>query len=194
MRTLAGLGRFSWAQNYGQFSERMYSILRRKTQPQMTAVTLKIREADVQDRPETGFNILRKKLEEIDPAKIKKADLITDVFGVLSYTEDPGATLQKYVDLLKPGGEILVYLGTSGRENTVRVGNTEISLREWMNTIPGVEVAPLNEKLWGNEAWDVGFKIKVAPNQVPRIPKTRLMKIPNDREQSPVLKYEQLEN
>lgn len=53
-----------------------------------------------------SFRYLEGEIETIPGEKIGKADLITDVYGALSYTKFLDVTLQKYLDLLELGGEL----------------------------------------------------------------------------------------
>jgi SAM-dependent methyltransferase len=40
---------------------------------------------------------------------LPKADLITDVMGILTYAEDQRAILRSYIHRLKPGGSLMIY-------------------------------------------------------------------------------------
>jgi hypothetical protein len=74
----------------------------------------------------------------------KKADLITDVMGVFSYTMDLTTTLQKTFDLLKVNGEF--YISTSSYGTQFKLpGGKIMMLEEYLATIPGLKV----EGKWG---------------------------------------------
>ena len=49
-------------------------------------------------------------LEDIPIAEIPKADLITDLLGPFSYTDDPEQVLRIYLDILRPNGKAHLYL------------------------------------------------------------------------------------
>jgi hypothetical protein len=66
---------------------------------------------------------------------VGKVDLITDVYGPLSYSEKIPPLLQIYFDLLKPGG-LLIFNVMTGRIKTP-VMNT--GLMGWISRLPGVE-------------------------------------------------------
>jgi len=73
----------------------------------------------------------------------RKADLITDVMGVLSYTTDISTALQKTFDLLKVHGEL--YISTSAYATQFIVQGQKIKFDEYLATIPGLNV----EGKWG---------------------------------------------
>ncbi|XGC82300.1 hypothetical protein ACES2L_07365 [Bdellovibrio bacteriovorus] len=74
----------------------------------------------------------------------RKADVITDVMGVFSYTTDLSTTLQKNFDLLKVNGEL--YISTSAYGSQFRVNGETLSLEAFLTLIPGLKV----EGKWGN--------------------------------------------
>ncbi len=47
-----------------------------------------------------------------------RADLITDLFGVLSYTDRPDEVLVRYWQILKPGGEVLLFVSAKRSSET----------------------------------------------------------------------------
>lgn len=71
-----------------------------------------------------------------------KVNLITDLYGVVAYTDRLSTALNKYFNLLVPGGEAYIYLGTPSHMRryydtlythsvTLKNGNT-VDLIEWM--------------------------------------------------------------
>jgi hypothetical protein len=81
---------------------------------------------------------------------VGQTDLITDLYGPLSYSEHFPDLLQIYFDLLKPGGELLFNLmkSRSTGQNSITVnqvlnsgsGNVH-AIVMWLKTIPGIEVS-----------------------------------------------------
>jgi SAM-dependent methyltransferase len=72
----------------------------------------------------------------------KKADMITDTFGVISYTHDLNKTLQNIFELLNLHGEL--YITTTNFTATFLP--TKATLQEFLETIPGLRV----EGQWGS--------------------------------------------
>jgi hypothetical protein len=92
----------------------------------------------------------------------KKADMITDTFGVISYTHDLQKTLQNVFDLLNLHGEL--YITTTNF--TANFLPTKVTLTEFLQTIPGLRV----EGQWGS--------IKVTKDQENiRVPHLRLIQV-----------------
>ncbi|WP_374035061.1 hypothetical protein ACES2I_04400 [Bdellovibrio bacteriovorus] len=82
-------------------------------------------------------------LETIADKEIAKSDLITDVFGPLAYSGQPHQVMQKYLNNLKPDGEIFIFLGARhelyGEFNKVITAKGEVlNLGQWLETIPGI--------------------------------------------------------
>lgn len=77
--------------------------------------------------------------EKHDTKSWAKADLISDFFGVLSYTRDMTTSLQKTFDLLKVGGEL--YLHSTNYVTGIRTAKGEsLTLTEFLRTIEGLQV------------------------------------------------------
>lgn len=87
---------------------------------------------------------IREGMFEAQPThKWPKADLITDFFGVLSYSKDMHTSLQKTLDLLVVGGELYIH-GTYANTR-IRVGEESLGLLEFLSRIEGLQV----EGKWG---------------------------------------------
>lgn len=139
-----------------------------------------------------------------------RVDLLTDVFGPLSYTERLPLVLQVYLDLLRPGGQMVVNFPQQRNFSVVGYYNvpldTPISVNafmrggrelpdgfiEWLKTIPGIKVEEVAESrnqidmdFWEQE---LAIKItKLAPQvQVPE--NLRLINYMSDR--PPVRSFE----
>ncbi|MNK06291.1 hypothetical protein D3C87_241850 [compost metagenome] len=68
----------------------------------------------------------------------KKADLITDLFGVISYTPALHSSLQKIVDLLNVQGELFIY--TTPYLTEFRTAAGSFKLRDFLSSIDGLRV------------------------------------------------------
>lgn len=68
----------------------------------------------------------------------KKADLISDFFGVISYTQDMTTSLQKTFDLLKVGGEL--YIHSTNYVTHIQMTEKTVTLTEFLQEIPGIKV------------------------------------------------------
>jgi len=83
-------------------------------------------------------------LEKIPDAEIAKSDIITDLFGPLSYSGQPHLVLQKYHDRLKDGGKAFIHLGAGdqafGTKNTVVMADGRVvPFVAWLKTVPGLD-------------------------------------------------------
>lgn len=90
-------------------------------------------------------------IEEIPSPEIPLADLITDVFGPLAYSGHPHLILNKYLQLLKPDGEILIFLGardeTYGMTNRVITSDGKyLSLANWIQQLSGLHTELVIDK------------------------------------------------
>ena len=82
-------------------------------------------------------------VEDIPPSELGRADVITDVYGAMSYSSRIDKVLERYFRMLKPGGAIYLH---SFEAHTVVTGpgGTNLFLREWLQTLPGVHA----ERTW----------------------------------------------
>ena len=71
--------------------------------------------------------------EDVPMSEIGKANLITDFYGILAYTHDISAVLNRYLEMLPVNGEMYIHLNA----DTIINGKT---LGEFLKTIPGLEV------------------------------------------------------
>lgn len=79
--------------------------------------------------------------ELADPKKFPKADLITDLFGPISYAKDLHAVLQNALDMLKVRGQL--YVHATDMMTQFKYGNGEkfINLREFLELVPNIKVS-----------------------------------------------------
>jgi len=70
-----------------------------------------------------------------------KINLITDVYGPMSYSFFPHLVLRKYIDILKSDGQILL---TRMPTTTVVVNDETLTFHQWLKNIDGLVVESLN--------------------------------------------------
>lgn len=106
-------------------------------------------------------------IEHIPSNELTQADLITDVFGPMAYSSEPHKVLAKYLEVLKPDGEIHIFLGSKeeifGKNNKFITSKNEIlDFTEWLQSIPGLEITSRKEAREDDmnpfEVWSVKIK------------------------------------
>ncbi|MBO9667867.1 MAG: hypothetical protein J7501_13780 [Bdellovibrio sp.] len=112
--------------------------------PQATAVAFKI---DRWWMPSLGGKLKTQEgaFEAQPTSTWQKAELVTDVYGVLSYTADLGRSLQKTFDMMSVQGELYILALPYGTE--VRIAGKGLSLTEFLQTIPGLKVEGSNSQI-----------------------------------------------
>ncbi|WP_374032226.1 hypothetical protein [Bdellovibrio bacteriovorus] len=117
-------------------------------------------------------------LETIADKEIAKSDLITDVFGPLAYSGQPHQVMQKYLNNLKPDGEIFIFLGARhelyGEFNKVITAKGEVlNLGQWLETIPGIRAelvkTPKEDDGTHYEMWTIKITKTDENAQVPAV-------------------------
>jgi hypothetical protein len=68
----------------------------------------------------------------------KKADLVTDVYGVLSYTGELGIALQKTFDMMNVGAELYILALPYGTQ--IQHGQAKLSLTDFLKNVPGIKI------------------------------------------------------
>ncbi len=76
--------------------------------------------------------------EEIPDQEIPQADMITDFYGVLSYTGDLSLTLRKIFRHLKLHGEL--YIHSSNMVTSIETSNGVMSLTSFLKSLSGLQV------------------------------------------------------
>ncbi len=71
-----------------------------------------------------------------------KVNLITDLYGALSYTKEFAEVLQVLVDLLAQDGKIFFHM-TRTKNSVIATHEPGSSLLNWLESIPGLEVTSL---------------------------------------------------
>ncbi|NBV50691.1 hypothetical protein EBR78_05680 [bacterium] len=134
-----------------------------ENKPKVTAVTFAMERNPPKTSPKLAFKTGRF-LEEIPNSEFSKADIITDLFGVASYSPRLDDVLRKYHDLLKLGGRAYIFIGdyietpdAAGGYSNTRVGEPgwdapfaqsqvkqkngdNVPLIEWLRNLPGFQV------------------------------------------------------
>lgn len=107
--------------------------------PQNTAVSFKLDRWFGVPHFQGKLNVKEGMFEKQDTHSWVKADVITDFFGVLSYSRDLGTSLQKTFDLLKVGGEL--YLHSANHVTHIKTPDGVFrTLTEFFRTIDGLSV------------------------------------------------------
>lgn len=132
---------------------RPLSLRASEDKPQVTAVSYNM-ESDTPHQSKLHFKV-GKYFEQIPTDEFAKADLITDLYGVASYSPRFDQVLSKYHEILKPGGKAYIFLGFVARPHSgnlehaetreapivksqVKLKNGEtISLLDWAMSLPG---------------------------------------------------------
>ncbi|MFM8313962.1 MAG: hypothetical protein ACKOA8_06720 [Deltaproteobacteria bacterium] len=132
-----------------------------REKPKVTAVTYHM-EKKAKVSPEVEYKV-GKFFEDISTSEFKPADLITDLFGVMSYSPQIDVVLKQYHDILKLQGKAYIYAGdfvdiptysglfkkqTMGERGwfsnfalsqVKRRDGSQISLIDWISSLPGFE-------------------------------------------------------
>ncbi len=100
--------------------------------------------------------------EKMDLDGIEKADLITDFYGVLAYTSEPGAALTRALELLKDSGSIYLFLGQFDelQQSLVHLssGGT-VTFSQWVRRLPGLDVQLVHSDRWVSNNPPSGFAL-----------------------------------
>jgi len=76
---------------------------------------------------------------KIPPEEIGKADVITDLYGVLSYTENLSGDLEKALGALNPGGQLFTHRHPLGFR-FIDASGRRMTYSEYLNGIGGIRV------------------------------------------------------
>ncbi|WP_413585320.1 hypothetical protein [Bdellovibrio sp. HCB274] len=114
------------------------SFSNNSSMPQMTAVAFKLDRWFKPSSFQGKLSVQEGAFETMPTASWKKVDLITDVYGVLSYTGDFAGALQKSVDMMNVKAELYFLAlpwGYQFNKSTIQQ-----SLPEFLNSIEGLRV------------------------------------------------------
>jgi hypothetical protein len=108
--------------------------------------------------------------ENIPNGEIGKVNLITDLYGVMSYGGKLDVDLSKYFELLAPGGRIHFYARTD-RTTIQTLQGQKLNLIDWLRTIPGIEVTRLQGPRTSAKSGSYVLERKIAgaPVRIPRL-------------------------
>ncbi|MNS91768.1 hypothetical protein D3C72_1258770 [compost metagenome] len=102
--------------------------------------------------------------ELMETSNWRKADLITDLYGVYSYTKEVHSSLQKMVDLLNVQGEL--YITTINFDTSFHLQDgRSVDLRDFLSSIPGLRV---------EDQWLHSIKVTKLQEQI-KIPAMKLI-------------------
>lgn len=141
--------------------------------PKMTAVSLVYPADEPLSLAQGRFRMLAGRyFEEIPIGELEKADLITDVTGILNYTEQLDWVLERYLNLLQPNGKIYVFIPRHiTRIRTAR--GAELSLVQWLKTISGLQITEIKDQRVPYPS-DQSFIIERVASNV-KVPKLKLL-------------------
>ena len=115
---------------------REYLLASSKQDVFTTAVTLKMSSKIPSATHKTIVNYL----EDLSHESVRPCDIITDIEGVLQYTDQPDIVLKKYLLWLKPEGKLFLYV--KPETTTVETPAGSLSFDQWVSTIPGLNITP----------------------------------------------------
>lgn len=113
-----------------------------RTPFQMTAIAYK---KIFGAKPSRITYLTGKLFSEIPNNEIKKADIITDYYGVLSYTNTFVADLNKALGLLKNNGILYIYNGGGFDIIQVQTPKGRLDLKSFLQSIPGLNVTYIHK-------------------------------------------------
>lgn len=108
---------------------------------------------------------------KIEKPELGQPKVISDFFGVISYTAEPDRVLQTYLDVLAPGGEIFIHTDLGHTQIVSKSSAQPLTLLQWMRAIPGVQVESVRPGT---------FKITKAQTSI-EVPKLELVSIQDDQ-------------
>ena len=115
-----------------------------KPVPYLSPITVKYPEAEPKSLHNGKFKVYADRyFEDIPLQEIAPADIITDVVGIINYTNALDVSLDKYLKLLKPKGKIYLFIPPHITFIKTKEGK-DLNLRDWISSIPGLIVRSLN--------------------------------------------------
>lgn len=115
----------------------------KKSIPNLSAITVKYPESEARTLLDGKFKVFADRyFEDIPLSELAPADIITDVVGIINYTEALDVSLDKYLKLLKPNGKIYVFIPDSITK-IKKLDGKIMNLFDWINSIPGLKAKPL---------------------------------------------------
>jgi hypothetical protein len=107
--------------------------------PFLTAITVKYPDKEPRQMAGGKFQVFADRYFEVIPlSELSAADIITDVVGIINYTESLDVSLDKYLKLLKLSGKIYVFVPDKITRIKKLDGRT-LNLKEWISSISGLQ-------------------------------------------------------
>jgi len=104
----------------------------------LTAIVYKFDRWFLMPKLRKKINIIEGAFENHNISSWQKADLVTDVFGVISYTLDLSETLQKVFELLNTNGEL--YIHAKSYYTKIETPNGLMNLADFLFSLKGLKV------------------------------------------------------
>jgi hypothetical protein len=92
-----------------------------------------------------NFRYIEGKFESVDMTQLPKANLITDVFGAVSYSPDLGRVMTNALSQLVPGGKMFTYYSMMGIKIKTGLFKSE-DLLDYLRNIKGIEVVDIGDE------------------------------------------------
>lgn len=115
--------------------------------PKMTLVTYKTN-LGPEDFSKNTKVLQGKYFDEIPDSEFEKADLITDMYGIFSYSHQKDEVLRRIIPKLKSDGEWMIYYGAQSECTILKKNGEKQKLFEWLKSIPGIEVESISGYSW----------------------------------------------
>jgi SAM-dependent methyltransferase len=116
-----------------------YDRAKKLPQPRGMGVTLRMNRNPAPEEEGKNRYVVGRYVENIPAKELGSADLITDVVGAFAYANQIDKVLEKYLEVLAPGGTILI--GTDVEKGKVkRTDGSVVDLYDWVASIPGLDV------------------------------------------------------
>lgn len=157
--------------------------------PVVTGISYKM-ETELPKGSKLHFKV-GKYFEALPTNDIQKADIITDLYGVASYSPRVEQVLSKYHAILKPGGKAYIFLGFVTKPNAESLARSETREAPFVHS----QVKKLNGEVVSLVNWVMslpGFKAKLEtqgnPNSRFPIPTTLVLEKTEESSQIPFLR------
>lgn len=108
---------------------------------------------------------------KIEKTELGQPKVISDFFGVISYTTEPDRVLQTYLDILAPGGEIFIHTDLAHTQIVSNISSQPLTLLQWMRSIPEVQIESVRPGT---------FKITKTRSSI-EVPRLELVSIQDDQ-------------
>lgn len=149
-----------------------------KSIPYLTSITVKYPPSEPKMLHDGKFKVFADRyFEDIPVEELAPADIISDVVGIINYTNALDVSLDKYLKLLKPHGKIYVFIPPFITKIETKSGKV-LDLHEWIDSIHGLKTRTIqtpNSPYQNNLSYVVE---KISPIVV--VPRLRLERAKHD--------------